>query len=198
MQQMDKCHKMQCMCLWRVLAVTFEIKLLLKVLIYEKGYFDLSILNERLSSFVYGRNESRTKPPKAFETKQILRDSSLNLSGQYSFMHSDIDYHFILASQVWNFAIVLSLIIGHLIPEDDPHWECYLLLLQIIQYCTAKVTSPSPCTYLASLIDQHHQTFVECYPGVNILPKMHYIIHFPNQILRYVNCMCIPMQCVVI
>ena len=62
-------------------AVTLEIKLLLKVLIYEKGYFDLSILNERLSSFVYGRNESRTKPPKAFETKQILRDSSMNLSG---------------------------------------------------------------------------------------------------------------------
>ena len=64
-------------------AVTFEIQVLLKVLIYEKGYFDLSILNERLSSFVYGRDESRTKPPKAFETKQILRDSSLNVSGQY-------------------------------------------------------------------------------------------------------------------
>lgn len=62
-------------------AVTFEIKLLLKVFIYDKKYCELGILNERLSSFLYGRNESRTKPPKGFEVNQILRDSSLNLSG---------------------------------------------------------------------------------------------------------------------
>lgn len=62
-------------------AVPFEIKLLLKEFIYNKKYFELSILNERVSSFQYGRKESRTKLPKRFEVNQILRDSSLNLSG---------------------------------------------------------------------------------------------------------------------
>ena len=78
------------------------------------------------------------------------------------------------------------MIIGHKIPEEDSHWECYLLLLQIMQYSLAKVASASSSHYLATLIDQHHQMFLECYPGVRLLPKMHYMIHFPQQILRLV------------
>jgi len=49
----------------------------------------------------------------------------------------------------------------------------------------AKVTSVSSALFLASLVDQHHQTFVQCYPDINVLPKMHYMIHLPQQILRY-------------
>lgn len=95
-------------------------------------------------------------------------------------------YFCYIASQAWTFAIILPMIIGHKIPEEDPHWECYLLLLQIIQYSLAKVSSiPSSC-YLAALIDQHHQIFLQCYPGVRILPKMHYMVHFSQQILRLV------------
>ena len=81
------------------------------------------------------------------------------------------------------FAVILPLIIGHKIPEEDIHWECFLLLAQIIQLCTAKVSSVSSALFLASL-DQHHQTFVDCYPGVNVLPKMHYMVHLCEQILR--------------
>ena len=58
-----------------------EIKMMLKTFIYEKHYFELITLNERLKSFVYGRSESRTKPPKPFERKNIFGDSSLGLSG---------------------------------------------------------------------------------------------------------------------
>jgi len=62
-------------------VVPFEIKLMLKVFIYEKHNFDLDLLNCRLSSFVYGKNESRTKPPKEFDRRKITGDSSLGLSG---------------------------------------------------------------------------------------------------------------------
>ena len=71
-----------------------------------------------------------------------------------------------------------------MVPEDDLHWECYLLLLQIIQYSTAKVISASSSVYLSALIDQHHQIFVQCYPGIKVTPKMHYMVHFPQQICR--------------
>ena len=90
-----------------------------------------------------------------------------------------------IASQAWTFAVILPLIIGHKIPDEDIHWDCFLLLLQIIQLCTAKVSSLSSALFLASLVDQHHQTFVDCYPGVNVLPKMHYMVHLCEQILRY-------------
>ena len=42
------------------------------------------------------------------------------------------------------------MIIGHKVPEEDPHWECYLLLLQIVQYSLAKVTSVSSSNYLGA------------------------------------------------
>lgn len=97
-----------------------------------------------------------------------------------------------LASQTWTFATILPLLIGHKIPEDDLHWECYLLLLQILQYSTARVSSLSSSLYLTALISQHHQIFVTCYPGVKLTTKMHYLIHFPQQICRYV---CISIIC---
>ena len=90
-----------------------------------------------------------------------------------------------IASQAWTFAVILPLIIGHKIPEEDIHWDCFLLLLQIIQLCSAKVSSLSSALFLASLVNQHHQSFVNCHPGVNILPKMHYMVHLCEQILRY-------------
>ena len=62
-------------------ALPFELKLMLKAFIYDKSYFGLSLLNDRLESFVYGRNEARTKLPKFFERKQICGDSNLGLSG---------------------------------------------------------------------------------------------------------------------
>lgn len=62
-------------------VVPFEIKLMLKVFIYEKNYLGLNLLNDRLQSFAYGRNEARTKVPKVFERKQIFGDSNLGLSG---------------------------------------------------------------------------------------------------------------------
>lgn len=95
---------------------------------------------------------------------------------------------FALASQAWTFATILPMVIGHRIPEDDIHWECYLLLLQIIQFSTGKVVSPSSVTCLASLIDQHHQKFIQCYSSIKVTPKMHYMIHFSQRIMRLVDC----------
>lgn len=91
---------------------------------------------------------------------------------------------------MWTLATCLPLIIGHYVPEDDIHWECYLLLVQISKYCTAKVTSKVSVAYLRALIDQHHQEFRKCYPDASITPKMHYMVHFPQQMLRYVQIMC--------
>jgi len=58
-------------------ALPLEIKLMLRVFIYDKKYFGLDLLNDRLDSFVYGRNEARTKPPKSL---QIFAESNLGLS----------------------------------------------------------------------------------------------------------------------
>ena len=81
--------------------------------------------------------------------------------------------------------------IGEKISEDDDHWTNFLLLLTIMDYLFAPVLSPECTIYLKDLIDEHHSGWTELYPLCNITPKMHYMIHYPEFIERWVLYMCI-------
>ena len=86
----------------------------------------------------------------------------------------------LLAAQAWMLCILLPLMIGDKVPEDEPHWECFLLLVQIVKCCTARVISTASAAFLEVLVDQHHQEFKKCYPSLSITPKMHYMVHLPR------------------
>jgi len=90
----------------------------------------------------------------------------------------------IIAVQVWNLATLLPLLVGDLIPEDEPHWECFLLLIEITKNVTARLTSPAVAAYVSALVHQHHSEFKKCYPSVALTPKFHYMVHFPSQMTR--------------
>lgn len=81
---------------------------------------------------------------------------------------------------MWTLSTFLPLMIGDKIRSDDPFWECYLCLLQITKYCTARIVSPGLSDYLAVLIERHHRGFRRCYPEQNMTPKLHYMLHFPR------------------
>ncbi len=85
---------------------------------------------------------------------------------------------------MWNLAINLPLMIGDKICLGDENWECFLLLLDILQLCTTRVASSAQAGILEALIHDHHQLFIRCYPGANVTPKLHYMVHFPRQIIR--------------
>ena len=69
---------------------------------------------------------------------------------------------------MWIFAINLPLIIGNKIPEDDTK-ECFLLLLDIVQFCTAKVSSSAHAGILEALIHDHHELFN---PNASVTPVL--------------------------
>ena len=85
---------------------------------------------------------------------------------------------------MWNLAIYLPFFIADKVPEDDCHWECFLFLLEILRYTTAKVTCKPSAMYLASLIEEHHRTFRLYYPSTSLTPKFHYMIHLPRLMLQ--------------
>lgn len=85
---------------------------------------------------------------------------------------------------MWILASNLPLMIGDLVPPDSDKWECFLLLVDILQLCTTRVASAAQAGFLEALICDHHQLFVRCYPDANVTPKMHYMVHFPQQIIR--------------
>ena len=86
---------------------------------------------------------------------------------------------------MWIFATYLPLMIGHMVPEDDDMWQCFLLLLDIMKVSTCRIQSPGLAGYLEVLVGDHHHSFVHCYPGYSITPKLHYCVHLPSQIIRY-------------
>lgn len=81
---------------------------------------------------------------------------------------------------MWNFAILLPLMIGDKIEDDNAKWESFLLLVEITKICTARVTSTEAADYLSVLIKDHHQLFKSCYPSVSLTPKTHYMVHIPR------------------
>ena len=111
-------------------------------------------------SFSYGKTETRNKPPRPLVADDIRSQGyGLPLSGTvvlvicivYGIQMSCYLFH--AAAQMWNFVIYLPFFIVDKVPEDDFHWECFLLLLEILRYCTAKVTCKPSTMFLATLID---------------------------------------------
>ena len=155
-------------------VLPLETKLMLNNFM-EDGFLTVGKLNERVSNFVYGRGEAINKPPKPFQEAHFTGvGSKLHLSCMLQVsVHaaSNLSVCSCTASQMWNFATLLPLVLGDLIPDDNSKWECFLVLLEIIKMCTAKVTSQRASDYVKALIGQHHTLFKSCYPGVSFTPK---------------------------
>jgi hypothetical protein len=85
---------------------------------------------------------------------------------------------------MWTLGRFLPLVIGQFIACDNPHWDNYITLLNIMDIVFAPHISKEDCSYLETLISDHHHTMKLLYPGIHITPKMHYMIHLPRLILK--------------
>lgn len=87
---------------------------------------------------------------------------------------------------MWCLARLLPLMIGDSVPEGDPNWDNFLLLLTIADYILSPIVSRSIATLLATLIEDYLDSFKELYPECPIIPKQHYLVHVPQWMLKYV------------
>ena len=87
-----------------------------------------------------------------------------------------------IASQMWCLARALPFLIGDKIIEGDKRWENFLQLLSIVDYSF----SPVLTRYLGMMIEDFLTDFKELY-NRRIIPKMHYMVHFPSWIKKWVN-----------
>lgn len=175
-------------------VIPYTMSLMLHSFIFVKSYFTLNFLNERIFYFKFSRTESADKPCSLTE-HMLQPNSTIHQTGMYLLnscmcvyvcMYLElITYHFMyVANQMWNLAVYLPLIIGDQLPDDDTKWECFLILLDVLQICMSRVQSTDLADYLGTLIEMYLQKFRECYPTNNIIPKQHYLVHLPSQILK--------------
>ena len=87
---------------------------------------------------------------------------------------------------MWCLGRFLPLIIGNRVPPEDERWQLFNMLLEINDIVFSPIVNEDTIGVLEGLIEEHHATFVGLYPGRSVIPKMHYMIHFPSQMLRSV------------
>ncbi|KAA0712534.1 hypothetical protein E1301_Tti019070 [Triplophysa tibetana] len=139
-----------------------EVKLMLRHFIYEEKRFSLEQLNERIAGFGYGYENQKNKPSVIVNLK-----TSENAIRQ-------------TASQMWCLLLVLPFLMGDLIDPNSPHWHLYLLLREICDIIFAPVVKKGLAVYLKQLIIDHHTHFKFLYPDRNLIPKHHFMTHYPS------------------
>lgn len=131
-----------------------------------KQYFTLDQLNARKSSFDYGFQDNTNKSVD-IQLKHIQK-KKLKMS----------------ASQIKCFIHFSTLFIGDFVPESDPVWLLYLKLLRLIY----KINSPSfnevSLNILQNDIKVHHETYLELFPETHLMPKHHFMLHYPSIIRK--------------
>lgn len=141
----------------------YELKLLF--LYFKEQHVTLEELNSRIQSFDYGFMERNNRPV------------AVNLSGE----SNDLGLN---AVQSWCLLRNTPLIFGDLVTPIDQHWGLLLLLLQIINIVFSAMVSQGMCVYLKHLIVEHHRLFKMLYPQKKLLPKHHFLIHYPRCIQK--------------
>jgi hypothetical protein len=84
---------------------------------------------------------------------------------------------------MWCLSRLLPLLIGDLVPEDDKRWQNFILLLQIEEIVFASKTTAQLAAYLDVLVGEYLEEFTKLYERP-IIPKQHYMVHYPRQIVR--------------
>lgn len=141
----------------------YEIKLLLEYL--SENFLLKPGLLSRIYAFDYGYLERKNRPTR------VNLDSSGNSIGLNS---------------IQSLCLVrnIPLIFGDLVPEGNQNWALLLLLLQIINIIFCPSVTLGMTVHLKHLIMEHHDLFKRLYPGRNMIPKHHYMLHYPSCIRK--------------
>ena len=142
-------------------VVKQELKLFLSHSI-EKNYFTIKELNQRICYYDFKDNRPSLIDYKPNDFK--LRQS---------------------ADQMINLFREFPMLIGDKIPIDERYYYSLLLLLQICSIVMCPSITLDTIPYLRVLIEEKVSLFKELYPTTNIIPKMHYMLHYPPQFYMF-------------
>ena len=143
-----------------------EMSLVLRHCIVLEKFITLEDYNYRLTHFDFNYTEMSKPPP--ITTRSITADGKpLRIS----------------ASQSLLLIRILPFLIGDVIPISDENWKCFMLLVKIVDIVICPWSSADLCAILKLSIEEHHKLFVRLYTESALIPKFHFLLHYPMQII---------------
>ena len=76
---------------------------------------------------------------------------------------------------------------GDKIDKEDEHWECFLLLWDICSYTCRFGVTQEDSIHLAWIVQTYLEAFLDLYGEKSITPKLHHLVHLPEQIQLWVE-----------
>jgi len=64
--------------------------------------------------------------------------------------------------------------------EIDEHWNCFILLCQIVQLILSPIVDSHYIQHLQVTIEKYLNLFKQLYPE-SFIPKLHFLVHYPSQ-----------------
>lgn len=148
-------------------VVPYELALLLHHVIFCEKLFSLDWLNSSLQGYKYSYLDGRNRP----EVIQRAHIENLNIKQS--------------SAAILTLCSVVPIIVGPRVDPADKNWINFLRLIQILFIATAPYCSRESASLLQILIAEHHNEFRRLYPRQSFIPKMHYMVHLPSQMLLY-------------
>ena len=149
-------------------VVPYEMGLFLYYCIEVRSFFSLAWLNNQLAVFPYSYLEKKDKP-EPIQRGHYYKDCKIKQN----------------SACILTLCSVIPYILCKKVPHDDSKFSNLLLLFEITHLCTSPCVTATTAVDLKYMIKEHHTNFKIEYPRSSFIPKLHFMIHFPEQILRF-------------
>ena len=143
-----------------------ELSLCIKSLVSKK-YFTVDYLNSIIESFPFKFTDKTNRPQPI--SKYFAKKNSIGGN----------------CHENWTLLRLLPLMIGHVIPEEDKTWQILLDLKEIVEILASGHFSDETLSYLECKISDHRCLLKEVFPDFHLLPKHHFLEHYPELIRRF-------------
>lgn len=146
--------------------VRLELALCLNVLI-KKKYFSLFQLKDLIRQFPFKWTDKADSPqpvPLNFATKRSVGGNT----------HGN-----------WSLLRLLPFIIGFKVPESEPAWHLLMDLKDIAELVISPFHTDDTIQYLDTKISEHSHRYLQVFPETKLLPKHHYLEHYPQLIKAF-------------
>ncbi|XP_066931778.1 uncharacterized protein [Clytia hemisphaerica] len=147
-------------------TVQYELRLVLKKLIYSLKVTSLDRVNGSIANHPYGYSELSSKPPPIRES--VFENEGYKLKFE--------------ADQARVFLRTFPFVINSLVEFENEYVKLIIDLIEICQILISPVIGDETIKLLKKRVPNHLKEFKRLFPDDNVLPKHNYMLHFANSI----------------